>query len=121
MFDYKYTTKIISSSLESLKDILDDFGDLHSELTNEAWEVNETKDAIQLSLDLPGIDKTTLDICVQENILMVSAKRKEKTLSYKFIWTNIFDDVIAKYEDGVLKITATPFAPKGKVRKITLN
>lgn len=84
--------------------------------------IKEVKDAYQLEVAAPGMEKADFNIKLEQNILTISAEKKEETkeenekqirkeFSYKaFKRSFTLDDKIeagnisAKYENGVLKL-----------------
>lgn len=105
-----------------------------------AVELAETQEAINLKLELPGIDKKDLDIKVTENAVYISGERKQETTTNEngvtkteFHYGN-FQRVIplstriqntevkAEYKDGILNLTLPKTSEeKNKVVKVNLD
>jgi HSP20 family protein len=105
-----------------------------------AVEIAETQEAINLKLELPGIDKKDLDIQVTENAVYISGERKQESKTEEngvtkteFHYGN-FQRVIplstriqnteakAEYKDGILNLTLPKtLEEKNKVVKVNLH
>lgn len=105
-----------------------------------AAELQETEDAIQLKLELPGIEAKDLDVQVTENAVYVSGERKSENKTEDKGYTrtefhygkfqrviplpaNIQNtNVTAEYKDGILNLTLPKTqAEKNKVVKVNLE
>ncbi|MDM9384941.1 Hsp20/alpha crystallin family protein [Chlorogloeopsis sp. ULAP01] len=105
-----------------------------------AAELQETKDAIHLKLELPGIEAKDLDVKVTENAVYVSGERKSenKTEDKGYTRTEFHygkfqrviplpakiqnTDVKAEYKDGILNLSLPKTqAEKNKVVKVNLE
>lgn len=105
-----------------------------------AAELSETEDAIQLKLELPGIEAKDLDVQVTENAVSIVGERKQETKTDENGTTRSefhygkFQRVIplpariqntnvtAEYKDGILNLTLPKTeAEKNKVVKVNLN
>jgi HSP20 family protein len=91
-----------------------------------AAEVIETNDSFQISLELPGVDRESIDVKATERSLVISAERKApespneteaQALVREFrygIWSRSFrfprginrDGLKANFKDGLLQINA---------------
>ena len=95
------------------------------------------RDVIEVHLDLPGLDSSSIDVTIEQNVLTVSGERHwqpdesaEVIASERpqgrftrelFLAESLdADHVGAKYEHGVLTITI-PVSEKAKPRRIALN
>jgi len=96
--------------------------------TSLKTNLKETENEYQLDLIIPGFKKDDIDITIDNNILKISSKKEKsnKTDDDEFIRQEYFyssfekhfklpeninvDDIQAKQEDGILKISI----PKGK-------
>jgi len=121
---YTYSTKkILTKTLDSLDELMSDFSNFDWSMKEDKdWDIKikDTENKLELSLDLPGVDKATLEVTVHNNELKMSAERKGKKILKKFTWQYEFDDVKASYVDGVLQVTATPIE-QNKPRRIEIN
>ena len=114
-------------------------------VTATDWEpkmqIAETKDAVKLTAELPGIDEKDLDVEISsDGYLLLSGEKKnsceheEKDAYFSEItygafkrtiplpWDLDFDKVNADFKNGILTVTV-PKTPveKQKFKKITLN
>ncbi|MBW4524065.1 MAG: Hsp20/alpha crystallin family protein [Phormidium tanganyikae FI6-MK23] len=105
-----------------------------------AAELQETSDAVHLSLEIPGMDARDLDIQVAADSVSISGERREESKSEEAGMTRTefrcgrFQRVIplpariqntnvqADYEDGILKLTLPKAEEeKNKVVKVDLG
>ena len=119
---YTYTSKIIGKDFyETILNELSNLSNFNDFKVKDDWDVvEETDNQLKLSLDLPGIDKSKLELFIIQNGIKVLAERNDKKIEKKFIWKYEIDDVKASYVDGVLTITATPVS-KTNTRKIEID
>ncbi len=100
--------------------------------------IEETKDAYKVSVELPGIEKDDIDIQIKDNILTISGEKKEETKSeegtfyrrerrYGKFSRSIslpgdvkVDNIDAEYKNGVLTLTL-PKAEEAKPKKIEVK
>ena len=95
-----------------------------------AYDVEVKDDSYILSVDLPGVGKSNIDIETRDGLLIVTGKRKnffeknekELELSRSFNLTKEVDvdKIEAHYENGVLNILL-PKKEQVKPRKITIS
>jgi HSP20 family protein len=103
-----------------------------------AAELQETSDAIHLSLEIPGIDAKDLDVQVTADAVSITGERKEETKTEEKGMTRSefrygrFQRVIplpariqntnvqADYKDGILKL-ALPKAEEEKNKVVKIN
>lgn len=83
-------------------------------------EVHESPEAYTITLDLPGIDKASIDVKATERTLVISAERRQPeqaplvseirygtwSRSFRFPGGINRDGLAAHYRDGVLNVTA---------------
>ncbi len=87
--------------------------------------VNEDKDNLQISAELPGVDRADINIELLDDTLSLSATRKqgEQTISFERSFTLPYavqaDKVGATYENGILRLSL-PKAEAAKPRKIAI-
>lgn len=102
------------------------------------FEVRETKEALVLLADLPGVKTEDLDVSVHTNVLSISGKREmeSKTEGEHFhmtersygAFTRSFTlpegvdtkNLDAELKDGVLKVTL-PKAPEAKPQRVQIK
>jgi len=100
----------------------------------DAWRRG---DVVEVAFDLPGIDPGTVDLTVEQNVLTVKAERRwqpdeglqffvrerpQGTFTRQIVLSDAvdLDKVEARYEDGVLFVTA-PVAETAKPHKIEIK
>lgn len=110
------------------------------QLKAPAIEMSETAEALQLKLELPGMEAKDLDIQVTENSVYISGERKQESKTdengvtrSEFYYgkfqrmiplnTRIQNtEVKAEYKDGILNLTLPKtHQEKNKVVKVTLD
>jgi len=102
------------------------------------FEVRETKEALVLKADLPGVKSDDLDVSVQANVLSISGKREqEKTTEDEHVhmversygsFTRSFTlpdgvdtkKLEAELKDGVLTLTL-PKVPEAKPQRVQIK
>ena len=88
--------------------------------------VHEDKDNLQVSAELPGVERADINVELLDDTLSLSATRKqgEQVLpfarSFSLPYAVQAEQVTAAYENGILRLTL-PKAEAAKPRKITLN
>jgi HSP20 family protein len=101
-----------------------------------AANVRETDKSFELEVAAPGFTKKDINISVENNCLIVSAEKKEEnerkednytrrefgyqsfSRSFNLPANTNEDDINARYEDGILKVSiAKKSLPEGKVKK----
>ena len=103
-----------------------------------AVDVFETKDAVVLKVDLPGLTADEVDVEVDENVVTISGERVLKDTvedgnyyrlerSYGSFSRSLTlpqgikaDEVVASFTDGVLAVTV-PKAEEAKPRKVAIG
>jgi HSP20 family protein len=88
--------------------------------------VHEDEDNLQVSAELPGVDRADINIELLDDTLSLGATRKQdgQTLSFERRFSLPYavqaDKIAATYENGVLRLTL-PKAEAAKPRKIAIN
>ena len=133
--------------LESIREEMQDLisrtfgeeGDLWSvDRTTPSLDLSETDNAIEVRMDIPGMEAKDIDIQVNANVLTVSGERKEereeKGKTYHRVERRVGafsrsvtlpcpvkeDAVDAQYKNGILTIKL-PKTEEAKARKITVK
>lgn len=93
--------------------------------------IRETDKAYELDMAAPGYNKKDFNISIEDNLLTVSAERKQEeekseehytrrefgyesfSRSFSLPANTNEDDVRAKYEDGILKLSINKKSPDG--------
>src|SRR5919107_2953613 len=99
----------------------------------DAWRRG---DVVEVAFDLPGIDPGSVDLTVEHNVLTVKAERRWQPEDHQFLLRERpqgtftrqivlsdavdLDKVEARYENGVLHVTA-PVAETAKPHKIEIK
>lgn len=105
-----------------------------------AAELSETEDAVQLKLEVPGVDARDLDVQVTEDMVSIKGERKSETrsedkgMSRSEFYYGSFQRVIplpariqntqvqAEYKNGILHLTMPKTQDeRNKVVKVELN
>ena len=88
--------------------------------------VHEDKDNLQVSAELPGVDRADINIELLDDTVSLAATRKqgEQVLNFERSFSLPYavqaDKVTAVYENGILRLTL-PKAEAAKPRKIAIN
>lgn len=88
--------------------------------------VNEDKDNLQISAELPGVERADINIELLDDTLSLTATRKqgEQSVSFERSFNLPYavqaDKVTASHENGILRLTL-PKAEAAKPRKIAIN
>ncbi len=143
----KWTPRGLSRSEEELSNLFEDFlRPLNEVCVSDglSWQptanITESKDAYQVSVDLPGINKDDIKVDVENNVLTISGKRqqekKEEGKEYHRVerhygsFCRSFDlstkvateKISAAYKDGVLNVSVPKAAEaKKKVIKVGIE
>ncbi|NOX89965.1 MAG: Hsp20/alpha crystallin family protein [Calditrichaeota bacterium] len=124
--------------------MLEDFFSMDTRLSEPVssliplMNIEETKDAYKVSVELPGMEKDDIDIQIKDNVLTISGEKKEETKSeegtfyrrerrYGKFSRSIslpgdvkVDNIEAEYKNGVLTLTL-PKAEEAKPKKIEVK
>jgi len=94
------------------------------------YQVNDTDESFQVSLDVPGVKQSDIDISVEENVLTIKGERnvgvgdvtRKTTFSKSFTLDSTVetDGITAKLNNGVLLVTAPKSVPVPNVKKIAV-
>lgn len=115
-----------------LKEVLDTIESTWSGTgINESYEFKETDQAYFLSVDLPGVSQSNLDVQLEEEMLVINGTRKKSMLegegqeqkihrSYVIPKNVDKDKIQAHCEDGVLYL-ALPKLEKARPKKIEIT
>jgi HSP20 family protein len=98
---------------------------------NSVSEFNETEKAYFMTLDLPGVNKTKLDVQVEGEQILITGFRKrtmgekeesEQKITHQFLMPKYVDKdkIQAHLEDGVLYL-ALPKLEKAQPKKIEIS
>ncbi len=90
-------------------------------------EVTKSENGYSISVELPGVSRSDIDLSIDGNSLIVSAKRdsigSSTQKNYRKSWTlgdgTLVEEISAKYESGVLFIEVP--IKVSKKRKIEIN
>jgi len=123
MTTFKFNQPTLKTLDSFLDNLLNDIPVTNNSMNHPAVNIEEINDAYELEFNAPGRKKEDFKITVDKNILTVSFEKKEeqKEETKKFIKrefvTKSFkrsftldekinpDDLNAKYEDGLLRLT----------------
>jgi len=109
----------ISNENKSLfNDIFSIIDDLTGTEFNPSWEFKSLEDSVVVDIDLPSVDKASVDVEVRDGVLTVSGERVKGedimhtnrrygkfTKSFKLGEELDIDSVEASFVDGVLSVT----------------
>jgi HSP20 family molecular chaperone IbpA len=94
------------------------------------YEVNDSDEEFQVSMDVPGVKQSDIDINLEENVLTISGERqmgrgdvtRKSTFSKSFTLDSTVeaDKITAKLNNGVLLVTAPKDIPVPDVKKIPI-
>lgn len=88
--------------------------------------VHEDQDNLQVSAELPGVNRDDINVELLDDTLSLTASRKlgEQTVAFERSFSLPYavqaDKVVAAYENGILRLTL-PKAEAVKPRKIAVN
>jgi HSP20 family protein len=103
-----------------------------------AMDVVETKDAVEVRLEVPGLQPSDIDVRVEDNVLTIAGEKKHESRSEENGYSHVerrygqfrrtlklptsteATEVSARYDHGVLTITV-PKAERAKPRKIDIQ
>ena len=84
----------------------------------------EDEKSVVLSFDVPGTERSTLEVVLEDGKLRITGQRRDtqrKYRSYSPLPPNVDpSSIVAKYEDGVLYLRMTKLASEGS-KKIKVN
>lgn len=114
--------------------------DLENELHMPSTDIRETKEAYEVTAELPGMKKEDIKVSLHDGVLTISAENRSETEEKKdgtvirrerrygkflrrfAIGPDVQDDKVeAKFEDGLLKLVIPKSQPKnGEPRRIDI-
>ena len=99
--------------------------------TNDDYEINVVKDGAYLHFEVPGFNKTNLDVLIEDSELVIEGSRKfkmngeekEKQLNRRVELHNLYDPttVEATIEDGILTVYIPSFKKESQKKKNRIN
>jgi HSP20 family molecular chaperone IbpA len=99
--------------------------------TNDDYEINVVKDGAYLHFEVPGFNKTNLDVLIEGSELVIEGSRKfkmngeekEKQLNRRVELHNLYDPttVEATVEDGMLTVYIPSFKKESQKKKNRIN
>ncbi len=99
--------------------------------TNDDYEINVVKDGAYLHFEVPGFNKTNLDVLIEGSELIIEGSRKfkmngeekEKQLNRRVELHNLYDPttVEATIEDGILTVYIPSFKKESQKKKNRIN
>jgi HSP20 family molecular chaperone IbpA len=99
--------------------------------TNDDYEINVVKDGAYLHFEVPGFNKTNLDVLIEGSELVIEGSRKfkmngeekEKQLNRRVELHNLYDPttVEATIEDGILTVYIPSFKKESQKKKNRIN
>lgn len=115
--------------------------DLENELHMPSTDIRETKEAYEVTAELPGMKKEDIKVSLHDGVLTITAENKSESEEKKdgtvirrerrygkflrrfAIGPDVQDDKVdAKFEDGLLKLTIPKSQPKsGEPRQIAVR
>jgi len=98
---------------------------------NEDYEINVVKDGAYLHFEVPGFNKTNLDVLIEGSELVIEGSRKfkmngeekEKQINRRVDLNNLYDPttVEATVEDGLLTVYIPSFKKETQKKKNRIN
>jgi HSP20 family molecular chaperone IbpA len=95
------------------------------------YEINVVKDGAYLHFEVPGFNKTNLDVLIEGSELVIEGSRKfkmngeekEKQLNRRVELHNLYDPttVEATIEDGILTVYIPSFKKESQKKKNRIN
>lgn len=99
--------------------------------TKDDYEINIVKDGAYLHFEVPGFNKTNLDVLIEGSELVIEGSRKfkmngeekEKQLNRRVELHNLYDPttVEATVEDGMLTVYIPSFKKESQKKKNRIN
>jgi HSP20 family molecular chaperone IbpA len=97
----------------------------------EDYEVNLVKDGAYFHFEVPGFNKTNLDVLIEGSELVIEGTRKykmngeekEKRISHRIDLNNLYEPstVEATVEDGILTVYIPSFKKESQKKKNRIN
>lgn len=97
------TTIRLNNRLDRLHGLWDLFDDLN-DFDHSHSDYKETKDGYQFEVNLAGVKREDIKVCLEDNLLKVKAEKDGKKYAKNFQIPEKADasSPVARYEDGVL-------------------
>ena len=85
-------------------------------------DIIEEKDRIRVIVELPGVEKSDIQLHVEDHLLDISVDKEDRKFSKKLELPSPVDtdSAEASYKNGVLEVTLTRVAPKKRGRAVKI-
>lgn len=137
MVPYRYSVRPVANSL---MDVFDDMMDIATPVSAKAFimDVEDTGDAYEIKAYLAGVDKSNIDVELNEGRLSITVKVEEKeedknknylqkeSCAYTatrgvYLKDAASEGLSARYADGVLTVSVPKFVEKKNVTKVSID
>lgn len=83
---------------------------------SRGWDVREDENGLYIRMDMPGVDKENVKVCVEQNTLLIKGEGQKESEDEEYgrkyssrldLPTNLYkiDEIKAEMKNGVLKVT----------------
>ncbi len=99
-------------------------GDLFQELVpNKTWVLDLNSNSFKLELEVPGVKKEDLQVCLEDNHLVVDGKSRTKTHHYLFPLPESSnpDTIQSELVDGILTLSIKSTSKNREKRQIKIE
>lgn len=83
---------------------------------SRGWDVREDENGLYIRMDMPGVDKENVKVCVEQNTLVIKGEGEKESEDEEYgrryssrldLPTNLYkiDEIKAEMKNGVLKVT----------------